>query len=82
MLATDKQIEYLQALTQKVNFIYEKCPDCGITPDNALFYKSVNWNHERSKGMTTIDASIKISAFRDLIRGINFRQLLMNRKQF
>lgn len=82
MLATSKQINYLKALTKKVNHIYSVFPDCGITEDNANFYKGVNWNHERSMGMTTIDASLKIAAFKDLIMWINTKRVLMNKPQF
>lgn len=82
MLATDKQISYLNSLTKKVNYIYSVFPGCDISEENALFYKGVNWNHERSKGMTTLDASLKISAFKDLIMWINTKRVLMNKPQF
>lgn len=82
MLATDKQISYLNSLTKKVNYIYSVFPECGISEENALFYNGVNWNHERSKGMTTLDASLKISAFKDLIMWINTKRVLMNKPQF
>lgn len=76
MLATDKQIKYLTDLTNKVNHIVEKWPECGIDK----YY--VDWRHERSMGMTTIDASIKINAFHSLIRGINMKRYLFNLPQF
>ena len=82
MLATTKQINYLNRLTNKVNYIYSIFPECGIPDEHAKFYRTVNWDNERKKGMTTMDASIKISAFKDLIRGINFKRYLMNQKQF
>lgn len=54
MKATDKQVNYLTILTNKVNKL----------------------------GMTTLDASLKISAFKSLIRGINMKRSLFNLPQF
>lgn len=76
MLATDKQIKYLTDLTNKVNKIIEIWPECGVEK----YY--IDWRHERSMGMTTTDASIRISAFHSLIRGINMKRYLFNLPQF
>lgn len=82
MTATDKQISYLEGLTAKVNAIIKSWPECPISRDNALFYAGVNWRHERSMGMTVTDASIKISAFRSLLRGLNMQRSLLGLPQF
>lgn len=76
MLATDNQIKYLTDLTNKVNRIIDLWPECGVEK----FY--TDWRHERSRGMNTNDASIKISAFKSLIRGINMKRVLFNLPQF
>lgn len=76
MMATEKQIKYLTDLTNKVNKIIDIWPECGVEK----YY--IDWRHERSMGMTTIDASIRISAFRNLIRGINIKRYLFNLPQF
>ena len=76
MLATDKQVKYLTDLTNKVNKIIEIWPEFGIEKYHT------DWRHERSMGMTTIDASIRISAFHDLIIGINMKRYLFNLPQF
>lgn len=76
MLATDKQIKYLTDLTNKVNHIIDIWPECGVEKFN------VDWWHERTRGMGTNDASIRISAFHTLIRGVNMKRHLFGLKQF
>lgn len=75
-LATDKQIKYLTDLTNKVNKIVGLWPECGVEKYN------IDWRHERSMGMTTLDASLKITAFHSLIQGINMKRVLFNLPQF
>lgn len=82
MRATDKQIEYLEALTKKVCYIIDIWPDNGINADMQKFYRTVSWRHEQRRGMTVTDASVKISTFRDLIFNLNFKRILFNLPQF
>ena len=70
MKATDKQVNYLTILTNKVNKIVDIWPECRIEK----YY--IDWYKERELGMTTLDASLKISAFKSLIRGINMKRSL------
>lgn len=76
MIATDKQIKYLTDLTNKVNYIIGVWPQCGVERYN------IDWSYERSKGMTSLDASLKINAFKSLLRGINLKRYLLGLKQF
>lgn len=70
MKATDKQIQYLTDITNRVNRIIESWPECGLEK------YAIDWQHERTQGMTTIDASMKIDAFHRLIQGINMKRRL------
>lgn len=76
MLATDKQIKYLQYLADKVERIKQS------THNPAITCSHIDWSTERQKGVTTVDASIRIDAYKSLIRAVNMRQALMNRPQF
>ena len=79
MLATDKQISYLTNLQERYNKMMEATKQY-MPASNVEFYH-FDYNHERSKGMTTIDASLKIGAFKQLIRNINNVRVLCNLKQ-
>lgn len=74
MLATDKQINYLQYLADKVERIRKKHPEAfdKVAPPY------VNWHKERHLGVTTIDASIRIDAYRTIVRGMNTICVLCN----
>ncbi len=62
MLATDKQINYLEALQNKVYQIHAEKPA-------AIRRLPVrrNWREERGRGMTVADASTKIRAYKDIL---------------
>lgn len=53
MLATDKQINYLQQLADKVELMHKAHP--GAVKCKTPY---INWHTERHKGVTTLDASI------------------------
>lgn len=76
MRSTDKQIKHLTELTDKVNHIIDIWSECGVEKIN------INWYYERKKGMNANDASIKISAFHSLIKGINTKRVLLVLTQF
>jgi len=76
MLATDKQISYLQFLADKVERIKQE------TGNPAITCPHINWQEERTKGVTTTDASMRIDAYKCIIRACNVRQVLFNRKQY
>ena len=74
MLATDKQIAYLQSLADRV--------ECAKR--DGLFNiptPYINWSEERKLGVTTTDASIRIKAYKELIAGINTGRMIMGYKQ-
>ena len=66
MLATDKQIKYLQYLADKVERKRKEHPDAFKTAPTYI-----NWQNERYKGVTSEDASIRIDAYKNIIRGMN-----------
>lgn len=76
MLATDKQINCLFALQNKVNKIADIFPESGV---KKFHY---DWRHERSMGMTVSDASIRIDAFHSIIQGVNIKRMLFGLNQF
>ena len=76
MLATDKQINYLQHLADKVEQIKKE------TSNTAITCPYIDWHTERHKGVTVTDASIRIDAYKNIIRASNARQCLFNRPQF
>ncbi len=82
MRATDKQIEYLEALTKKVCYIIDVWSEHGISADMQEFYRTVSWRYERRRGMTVLDASKKIAAFRTIILNLNIKRSLFNLPQF
>ena len=73
MLATDKQCDYLTALAEKVEKMRAARPDLVNVP-----LTKRNWYEERRRGMTTADASLKIDAYKMLIRGVNAKCVLLN----
>ena len=75
MLATDKQINYLCILAQKVELIKQANPHLTL-PDY------INWKTERYKGVTTYDASERIDAYRTIIRNVQLTRMLFNKPQY
>lgn len=71
--ATDKQVAYLVRLARKVERL--KRDDATIT------VPYINWDEERRLGVTKTDASLRIKAYKQLIRGANFKRLLLGRGQ-
>lgn len=74
-LATDKQIAYLVKLANKV----ERMKKSTIGEIQEVHY--VDWNVECSKGVTVADASIRIDAYRQIIRLANTIRMLCGQKQ-
>lgn len=63
MLATDKQILYLCALAnrvEKIKVINSKINAIKNLPEY------IDWHQERHMGVTTLDASIRIKAYKNL----------------
>lgn len=77
-LATDKQINYLTSLSNKVGRARCRFPE-GF--HNVSEIESINWEEERSKGMTVADASMMIDSLRSVIRGMNTILYLCNKRQ-
>ena len=75
MLATDKQINYLCILAQRVELIKQANPHITL-PDY------INWQTERYKGVTTYDASKRIDAYRTIIRNVQLTRMLCNKPQY
>lgn len=70
MLATDKQINYLESLQKRVKRMNVAVPHR-------------NWRHERDVlGMTATDASARIDAYKRIIQGANLRALLLGFRHF
>ena len=69
MLATDKQIKYLCALAAKVEKI--KAINGTAKVIKATLPAYINWDSERKLGVTTLDASIRIKAYKQLICACN-----------
>ena len=76
MKATDKQIKYLQYLADKVEAIKVADPTIKDLP------KYIDWNIERNYGVTMEDASIRIDAYKTIIRSVNTIRLISNKGQF
>lgn len=72
MLATDKQINYLQQLADKVERMHKAHP--GAVKCKTPY---INWHTERHKGVTTLDASIRIKAYKTIIRETNLAFMLL-----
>ena len=75
MLATDKQINYLFILAQRVELIKQANP-------NLTLPEYINWHTERYKGVTTYDASERIDAYRTIIRNVQLTRMLLNKPQY
>ena len=79
MLATDKQIKYLCALADKVEKIKAINKSAKVIKANLPGY--IDWAKERNKGVTSLDASIRIKAYKSIIFGCNNTLVLCNMKQ-
>lgn len=79
MLATDKQISYLCFLAKKVERIKQlnkiRKSIVATLPDY------IDWNVERNMGVTVTDASIRISAYKQIIAACNITFVLNNQSQ-
>lgn len=65
MLATDKQINYLCALAKKVEKI--KAINSKRNVITASLPEYIDWQRERHLGVTVQDASLRISAYKNII---------------
>lgn len=75
MNATDKQVSYLQFLADKVEAIKQL--------NDPRFNNLPTWrNWKCEMGLTKSDASVKISAFKSIIRNVNTIKMICNEKQF
>ena len=79
MLATDKQIKYLCALADKVEKIKAINKSAKVIKANLPGY--IDWAKERNKGVTSLDASIRIKAYKSIIFGCNNTFVICNMKQ-
>ena len=79
MLATDKQIKYLCALADTVDKIKAINKSAKVIKANLPEY--IDWAKERNKGVTSLDASIRIKAYKSIIFGCNNTFVLCNMKQ-
>ena len=79
MLATDKQIKYLCALADKVEKIKAINKSAKVIKANLPEY--IDWAKERNKGVTSLDASIRITAYKSIIFGCNNTFVLCNMKK-
>lgn len=78
MLATDKQINYLCALAnrvEKIKVINRKINAIKNLPEY------IDWYQERHMGVTSLDASIRIKAYKKLIFNSNIVFSLFNLAQ-
>lgn len=79
MLATDKQINYLCFLANKVEKIKSIVIKEKVAIKNLPDY--IDWTKERHLGVTSIDASIRICAYKKIIRACNTIFVLFGMKQ-
>lgn len=79
MLATNEQIKYLCALADKVEKIKAINKSAKVIKANLPEY--IDWAKERNKGVTSLDASIRITAYKSIIFGCNNTFILCNMKQ-
>lgn len=77
MLATDKQINYLQSLADKVERKRKEYPEAF----NKVAPPYIDWHTERRKGVTVADAAVRIDAYKTIIRGMNMSCLLLGYPQ-
>jgi hypothetical protein len=73
MTATDRQIEYLNALSERVVRMKEARPDLLNVP-----IERIDWYRERNRGLSTKEASRMIDAYKAIIRGVNMKSILLN----
>lgn len=59
MLASDRQVNYLECLQDKVEVLYKK--------GYVKRFTRMDWRKERGLGMTIDDASIRIRAYKEII---------------
>lgn len=71
--ATDRQIAYLTRLARKVERLKRD--------DATIRVPYIDWDEERRLGVTKTDASIRIDAYRQMIRGANLKRLLFGKRQ-
>ena len=71
--ATDKQVAYLVRLAVKVERLKRY--------DATIRVPYINWDEERQLGVTKTDASLRIDAYRQMIRGANLKRLLLGKRQ-
>lgn len=73
-LATDKQINYLCKLANKIELIknINKEKKAILVP----LPNYIDWQEERHLGVTVTDASVRIQAYKKIIRACNFTFLL------
>ena len=71
--ATDKQVAYLVRLARKVEYLKRD--------DATIRVPYINWDEERHLGVTKTDASLRIDAYRQMIRGANLKRLLLGKRQ-
>ena len=74
--ATDAQINYLCVLAQKVELIRRKDPDLTKYPEY------IDWQTERHKGVTVDDASLRIEAYRTILRNIQLLCMLLGKPKY
>ena len=79
MLATDKQIKYLCALADKVEKIKAINQSAKVIKANLPEY--IDWAKERNNGVSILDASIRIKAYKSIIFCCNNTFILCNMKQ-
>ncbi len=79
MLATDKQINYLCVLAKKVEKIKKMNINRNVIVANLPEY--IDWQRERHLGVTVQDASIRISAYKNIIRMSNATFVLCGMSQ-
>lgn len=75
MLATEKQINYLCVLAKKVELIRQANPQMKLP-------NYINWQTERYKGVTTNDASVRIDAYRTILRNLQLTRMLLGKPQY
>lgn len=71
--ATDRQIAYLVMLARKVERLKRD--------DATIRVPYIDWDEERQLGVTKTDASLRIDAYRQMIRGANLKRLLLGKRQ-
>ena len=73
MTSTDRQIEYLNTLSERVVRMKEARPDLLNVP-----IERIDWYRERNRGLSMKEASRMIDAYKAIIRGVNMKSILLN----